>query len=792
MSKLFSLFLILFYGLFCQTSYTYHGTIIDAETKETLAGVNIYIDGTSEGTATDGNGNFDFITFKEKPIVNVAYVGYRTRKIKLENNIKITMSIESYQSDAVTVYAKGYSRAQQIVLNCMENYNENLKRLSGFKLNVYSKTFFYFPKTKEDIHEDDSLRLIGKEDEIQNRYPVLFESYKDVAWEKPNKLFQEVVKRNQGKQVPAMFNFFGIIQFENVFNEQYSNGKSPLNMKNFEDFNYSYNGKTQLNKDSVYTIYASLPDTTDSKIYRLLIDDQNYRLKQVSIGYKPKANSNEAVQVTSFIRMRDVKSLTIQQDYTEFSGFTLPRNFILNRVNEKGTARLVELYENHVVNPINLEVRFSNNIFNLSDEADDFDSTYWASVRTEELTPLEVKSFASGDSVYNTFTPWQRFMFDHGLKFLFFDYKIGKYKMTGASDIYHFSPVEGHAFGLGVESPRDWKTKGSLKLNYAEALKKFNGVLSLSYPLSYDYDISLLFSAFHKVDAIDNRNSNSVFNNTLYAVFGHNSAQNYYLNRGFELGLEKQITTDFSLGLAFKNRDILSLENRSEFSITSPDEIYKKNLIFSNSTEKEIKFNVIYKEMYNFDLGAFKFSQLKPNGWLIDFNTVFNFNDPSNIKFKQIELNIFKQNRVHPNLDINFISNNFFMGRRDSLQNSYFPRVDDVFGGYQEFTLSGFRHYDIIAYDFYSVGAIVRVRKLFDKVWKKLGVLTVSSMMYTGKNYASDSQLLNNIHLLNNGIYYNSSISLENDILFAPFKYSYSYNSYNSSWTAKMTFVQGF
>ena len=79
--------LLLAFTLFCQTAYAQiqiSGTIIDGQTKETLIGANVIVNGTSNGTSTDFNGNY-IITISEKlPItLSISYLGYKVTESEI-------------------------------------------------------------------------------------------------------------------------------------------------------------------------------------------------------------------------------------------------------------------------------------------------------------------------------------------------------------------------------------------------------------------------------------------------------------------------------------------------------------------------------------------------------------------------------------------------------------------------------------------------------------------------------------------------------------------------------------
>ena len=76
------------FGLFCVNlllaQSTISGTVTDAETNEPIPGVNIVIQGTTEGTNTDFDGNFSFSTNQSAPFtIEVSSVGFSAQSVEV-------------------------------------------------------------------------------------------------------------------------------------------------------------------------------------------------------------------------------------------------------------------------------------------------------------------------------------------------------------------------------------------------------------------------------------------------------------------------------------------------------------------------------------------------------------------------------------------------------------------------------------------------------------------------------------------------------------------------------------
>ena len=82
-----------------------NGKVIDGQTNETLIGVNIKINGTNIGTATNFDGEFN-ININKLPIqLLVSYLGYKTEEIliSLNNPVLIKLYVNSKEIDEVKI-----------------------------------------------------------------------------------------------------------------------------------------------------------------------------------------------------------------------------------------------------------------------------------------------------------------------------------------------------------------------------------------------------------------------------------------------------------------------------------------------------------------------------------------------------------------------------------------------------------------------------------------------------------------------------------------------------------------
>jgi TonB-dependent starch-binding outer membrane protein SusC len=88
------------------------GSVTDSETKEGLPGVNILVKGTTSGTTTDANGNFQLTVSNDNAILTCSFIGYETMEVSVGNQtaINITLKQDAKALEEVVVVGYGTQR----------------------------------------------------------------------------------------------------------------------------------------------------------------------------------------------------------------------------------------------------------------------------------------------------------------------------------------------------------------------------------------------------------------------------------------------------------------------------------------------------------------------------------------------------------------------------------------------------------------------------------------------------------------------------------------------------------
>lgn len=84
------------------------GTVTDATTNEVLPGVNIAVEGTNRGTATNANGNYS-ISVASDATLSFSFIGYARQTVEVDGQQEINVAMEPGVNQLEEVVAVGYA-----------------------------------------------------------------------------------------------------------------------------------------------------------------------------------------------------------------------------------------------------------------------------------------------------------------------------------------------------------------------------------------------------------------------------------------------------------------------------------------------------------------------------------------------------------------------------------------------------------------------------------------------------------------------------------------------------------
>ena len=122
MVKKYGFILVSFLVLFCCFGYAQaqeievSGVVTDAQTNETLPGVNILVQGTSRGTITDSDGSYTLTVPDANSVLVFTYIGYARQEVPVNGReeINISMTSEVLQGEELVVVGYGTQEVSDV------------------------------------------------------------------------------------------------------------------------------------------------------------------------------------------------------------------------------------------------------------------------------------------------------------------------------------------------------------------------------------------------------------------------------------------------------------------------------------------------------------------------------------------------------------------------------------------------------------------------------------------------------------------------------------------------------
>ena len=114
MKRIQTIFLGLTLALAVFADINVKGTVVDADGAEPLIGVSILVKGSTVGTVTDFDGNFE-LTVPDKATLQLSYIGYKTIELRAIESMQIIMESDAQQLQEVV--SLGYSAVKKAELS---------------------------------------------------------------------------------------------------------------------------------------------------------------------------------------------------------------------------------------------------------------------------------------------------------------------------------------------------------------------------------------------------------------------------------------------------------------------------------------------------------------------------------------------------------------------------------------------------------------------------------------------------------------------------------------------------
>lgn len=382
---------------------TVKGKIVD-EYGATIPFVNVYIEGTNNGTTANADGEFG-LNVKEGSNLELSFqtLGYKKHKEKLDINtqtsdLTVKLKSENMQLQEVLVKANAKDPAFAIMREAIKRRKDNMDKVQSFSADIYMRSnvkLLKLPKklpffiNKKDLPDSNNLGLMYLSESVAKYYT-----------QKPdNKKEEMIASKVAGQKAGFSWN-----RVEDVFINFYESSIklegyserpfiSPLATGSLLSYKYKYLGTFYVDNKPIHKIQI-IPRRKGDPLFHgeLYINEgDNYQLYSSDLFITKDAQIDfvDTVHIKQeMIQVQDSIWVPIQMQLSShIKVFGISASDI-------STASI----SNYQVNRSFPKRFFSNEVFKIGDQANKKDTTFWATTRPSILSIEETKYYHKGDS----------------------------------------------------------------------------------------------------------------------------------------------------------------------------------------------------------------------------------------------------------------------------------------------------------------------------------------------------------------------------------------------------------
>ena len=555
------------------------GRVTDKPTSSALSFASVRISGTTAGTTTNYEGNFELRLKPGSYKLIATFIGYKsdTLSVNLNSDKKISFALEPIPVNLseITVLP-GENPALEIIRRAIDAKKKRNGRLNSYIFSAYTKGLI---KTTKDFTSSGSNASIsiGEKDTAKLKITGIIENESKGYFKKPNQYKDEIIARKQSANTPSSVNILtGGRIIQNFYTDDIQFMGRPLPSPIADDaidyYDYLIEDTLAYDRSNVFQIHVEPLKKSDPGFSgRIFISDSNYSLVKIDVILNDAANPGrifDKIQIIQQFNPFD-NNIYMPIDYRVFAD----GNFL--GIAKFGFQLNTIFYDYKINEPISDEF-FGMAIVKVMKDADKKDSSYWKSTQTIANSEEELEAYKRIDSleaIPKTF--WDRF------SFLSSSLDINdNFSISGPLSLYSFNRVEGHAvnFGGRISQLNEKRLYSNLDLSYGFEDKKFKADFSVNYFFGEYRTTSITLTANNKLTDLFRESLRfNKLTSTFTNLFGKYDFRDYYYTKGFSVNLWSDISPIIKLGLGFTNRTDNSGYNNSNFSIFNTKKTYNLN-----------------------------------------------------------------------------------------------------------------------------------------------------------------------------------------------------------------------
>ncbi|PKL82877.1 MAG: hypothetical protein CVV24_07920, partial [Ignavibacteriae bacterium HGW-Ignavibacteriae-3] len=537
--------------------FSLNGSVSDEPTSAPLSFASVRILGTTTGTTTNHEGNFELRLKPGTYTLVATFIGYKsdTLNVNLNRNKSIRFLLEPIpvRLSEITVLP-GENPALEIIRRAIQSKHERNERLKSYVFGAYTKGLI---KTTRDFSRTNNSSVglsFGGDDTAKLKISGIIENESRGYFKKPNQYKDEIIARKQSANTPSSVNILtGGRIIQNFYTDDIQFLGRPLPSPIADDaidyYDYLIEDTLAFDRQNVFLIHVETIRKSDPGfVGKIFIADNSYALVKIDVQLNRAANFGKIFERINILQQFNPfdENIYMPIDYRIFAD----GNFL--GMAKFGFELNTIFYDYKINQPISDDF-FGMVIVKVMSDADKKDSVYWKSTQTIPNTFDELQAYKRIDSleaIPRTF--WDRF------SILSPSININdNLSITGPLSLYSFNRVEGHTlnFGAGLSQAIDKRLNTNIDFSYGFSDLKIKADFKATYFLGEYRNTSISLTANSKlVDIFSESIRFNKLTSTFTNLFGKYDFRNYYYTKGFGIKLWSEVFSVLRLSAGFFNR----------------------------------------------------------------------------------------------------------------------------------------------------------------------------------------------------------------------------------------------
>ncbi len=574
------------------------GKVLDDQ-GEPLAFATVYVVGTTNGTTTNVDGEYQLALEPGYHSVRYQYVGYRTKTMEIEaGNVPlrqdVILSQASYTLGEAVVIASAEDPAYAVIRKAQAQRKYYRELLRSYRCKSYIKATHRFLSAPQKVLGYEVGDMGGVLDTMGRGIFYLSESVSEIYYQRPKIKEVMISSRVSGDPGGYSFNRAGVTEL-NFYDNVIRIGRdmvSPIAAGAMSYYRYQLEGVDYDAAGRMINKIKLTPKNSASPCFSgyIYIVEGSWNI-----------HSLDLVTDAHAMKLPILDSLRIQQQYisiptTEY-WVVMNQNiqFDFDVMGFRGKGSYAGSFSDYEINPLFGDDFFDSTVFEVQDSSNLKSQEYWAEKRPVPLTSEETSDYIKKDSLQRIWTskPYLDSMDALGNKFklinLLSGYRYDKsyehfsFRFKSPLSTLLFNPVQGYYFDLDFlirkeaddDATRWWEINPLLQYGFSDKKlragisfkKRFN---SIRYP-ELGVRLGTELAQVNRDDPI------SPMLSTYYNLILKENHIRLFDRKFIEWSYGREVAdgwrTELELGYSERN----AVKNRSNFSYFDTDRLYAEN-----------------------------------------------------------------------------------------------------------------------------------------------------------------------------------------------------------------------